>query len=252
MLITTKVEDGVATLTLDHPPLNVITRALARAVRDALPPLAERGDLRVLLLRAEGKHFSAGADVGEHLPPTYRDLIPEFLETVEAVAAFPQPVIAAVLGRCLGGGFELAQAADVIVAGESASFGQPEILLGVFAPLGCVALPRMAGRGAAAELLFTGDALTARRAAELGIVQRVVPDDRLDREATALAGAMAARSAPALRLTKHALRAAALRARPDALRVAERIYIDELMETEDSVEGLRAFLEKRAPVWRHR
>ncbi len=252
MLVKTSIEGGVATLTIDNPPLNVITQALARALREALPPLAERGDLRVLLVRAEGKHFSAGADVGEHLPPTYRDMIPEFLETVEAVAAFPQPVIAAVRGRCLGGGFELAQAADIIVAGEGASFGQPEILLGVIAPLACVALPRVAGRGAAAEMLFTGDPVTARRAAERGIVQRVVPDDQVESEAAGLAERIATRSAPALRLTKHTLRASALRARPDALRLAERIYVDELMETEDAVEGLRAFLDKRAPNWRHR
>jgi cyclohexa-1,5-dienecarbonyl-CoA hydratase len=252
MRVHTKIEGGVATLTLDHPPVNVITQALARELREAIRALAEHADLRVLVIAATGKHFSAGADVAEHLPPTFRDLIPEFVETVEAVAEFPQPVIAAVRGRCLGGGFELAQAADLVIAEEGASFGQPEILLGVIAPVACVTLPRLAGPGAAAELLFTGDAIGAPRAAAMGLVQRVVPDGRVDEEAAGLAARLARLSAPALRLTKHALRGAAVRTRSDALRLAERIYVDELMATEDAVEGLQAFLEKRPPVWRHR
>lgn len=247
-----EVAEGVATLTLDHPPLNIMTRALVRELKTAVGSLAVRDDLRALVIAAAGKHFSAGADVGEHLPPTFGDMIPEFVSTIGAVAAFPVPVIAAVRGRCLGGGFELAQAADLIVAGEGASFGQPEITLGVTAPAACALLPRLVARGVAAELLLTGDAIGARRAHEVGLVQRLAADDRVEAEAAALAGRCARLSASALRLTKRTVGAAARPGLASALRAAEAIYVGELMRTEDAIEGLTAFLEKRPPSWSHR
>jgi cyclohexa-1,5-dienecarbonyl-CoA hydratase len=250
--LRTSTEDGVATLTLDHPPLNILTRAVMTELREELARLAREPALRVLCLAAAGRDFSAGADVREHLPPEYAELIPEVAETMEALAAFPLPVIAAVQGRCLGGGFELAQAADLIVAGESASFGQPEIALGVTAPFASVLLPRRAVWGAAAELLFTGDPIPAARARELGIVQRVVPDDSLAAESRALALRCACHSAPALRATKQTLRSAAALPVAEGLRVAADLYVRDLMRAEDPIEGLRAFLEKRPAVWKHR
>ena len=252
MTLKIGLSDGIATLMLDHPPLNVLTLALVRQIRQTLADLAKERELRAVLLAAEGRHFSAGADVGEHLPPVGREMIPEFMETLEALASFASPVIAAVRGRCLGGGFELVQCADVIVAGESASFGQPEIVLGVTAPAACALLPRRATPGTAAELLFSGDVIPARQAADLGLVQRVVPDGEVESEARALAQRFARHSASTLRATKRTLLAAAERPRADALRTATAIYLAELMETEDAVEGLRAFLEKRTPTWRHR
>jgi cyclohexa-1,5-dienecarbonyl-CoA hydratase len=178
-------DDGVGTITFAHPPLNILTQSLLAEMREALARVSNHRTLRVLILGADGKHFSAGADVGEHLPPRFRSMIPEFLDTIRVIHEFPVPVIAAVRGRCLGGGFELAQAADMVVAGESASFGQPEILLGVFAPAACALLPARCAPGLAAELLFTGDPIDARR--RTGRSRRnVVTDDRVD-EALGLA-----------------------------------------------------------------
>lgn len=252
MTIRTETGAGIATLTIDHPPLNVLTRAVLRDLRETATRLRDDPGVRVVVLAAAGKHFSAGADVGEHLPPTFRELIPEMVWTVEAIASLSVPVIAAVRGRCLGGGFELVQAADIVVAGEGASFGQPEIVLGVTAPIACALLPRRGAYGAAAEILFTGDAISARRAAEAGLVQRVVPDDGVEAEARSLAERCARHSAAALRLTKRTLRAAVGRSRPDALQAAAAIYVEQVMETHDALEGLRAFTEKRTPAWEHR
>ena len=252
MMLDTHVEAGVATLVLHHPPLNVLTQELLRELREAFATLGGRDDVRALVLSAMGKHFSAGADVGEHLPPRFRDLIPEFIATVEAFASFPLPTIAAVRGRCLGAGFELAQAADLIVAGEGAMFGQPEIHLGVTAPAACVLLPRRIRPSLAAEIVFLGDPITARCALEAGLAEHVVPDADVESHATSLAARCARHSGPALRAMKRTVLAVAGLPRAEGLRAAGRIYTDELMKADDAVEGLRAFLEKRAPVWEHR
>jgi cyclohexa-1,5-dienecarbonyl-CoA hydratase len=246
------IEDGVATLTLESPPLNILTRAVLAELRSALDALAAGADVRVLRLCAAGKHFSAGADVGEHLPPQFAELIPEFVDTIERLAAFPLPVVAAVRGRCLGGGFELAMAADVIVASENATFGQPEILLGVTAPAACALLPRLATPGFAAEILFTGDAVSATRARAAGVVEHVVADTAVDDEALALARRMARHSGAALRMTKRTMIEAAGQPRAVALRQAGVTYVQDVMRTEDALEGLNAFLEKRPAAWRNR
>ena len=247
-----KLEEGIATLTIANPPLNILTRAVMAGLRESLEKLAREPELRVLLVLAEGRHFSAGADVGEHLPPSHRELIPEVLRTIEAVAGFPLPVIAGVRGRCLGTGFELAQACDLIVAAQGASFGQPEIALAVTAPAACALLPRRTTYGHAAELLFGGDAIDAAHALALGLVQHVVPDADVEECAVALAERIARHSGAALRATKRTLLETADLSRQDALRRAGEVYLDELMSAADPVEGLEAFLAKRTPVWRHR
>ncbi len=249
--IHTAVAGGVARVTLDHPPLNILTRALLAELRGVLDHLATDRELRVLVLAAAGKHFSAGADVAEHMPPVYRDMIPEFVDTVATLTAFPLPTIAAVQGRCLGGGFELVQGADLVVAAEGAVFGQPEIALGVFPPAACALLPRACHGGLAAELLYTGDVVGAAAAHDAGLVRRVVPDDQLASAADELAGRIARHSAAALRLTKRCVRETCPGER-EALERAGRLYNTELMATEDAVAGLTAFLQKRQPTWRHK
>jgi len=251
--VSSAVEGGIARLTLSHPPLNILTRAVLADLRGAVRAASGDPTLRVAVLAADGRHFSAGADVGEHLPPAWETMIPEFLETVALLRAFPLPLIAAVRGRCLGGAFEIVQAADLVVAGESAVFGQPEIVLGVIPPAACALLPDLAGPARAAEIVFTGDPLTAADARAAGLVARVVPDDRVDDVAAALAVRIARHSAAALRLAKRSLRSPArARAETEALASAQRLYAQELMRTADAAEGLTAFLEKRASVWSHR
>lgn len=251
MTITRAVADGVGRLVLDNPPLNILTRAELATLRKELDALAELPDLRVLVLAARGKHFSAGADVHEHIPPRHLTLIPDFLSTVALLEAFPLPVIAAVRGKCLGGGFELIQPADIIIAAEGASFGQPEILLGVFPPAAVVLLPGRLPPGMVAETIYTGDPLPALDAERRGFVTRLVPDEALERTTDEMARRIARHSAATLRAAKHALRSPAAGSRENALRRAGEIYLHELMATHDAVEGLRSFVEKRAPAWSH-
>ncbi|HYL20944.1 MAG TPA: enoyl-CoA hydratase-related protein [Gemmatimonadales bacterium] len=252
MPVTRTLDSAIGRLTLDRPPLNILTRELLAQLRAELAAAAATPGLRVLLLSAVGPHFSAGADVREHLPPEHAALIPEFLETVAALDAFPLPVIAAVQGRCLGGGFELVQAADIVLAGAGALFGQPEIKLGVIPPAACALLPARVGRGVAADLVYGGDPVTAVEAARVGLVHCVVPDDQLAAAALALATRIARHSAATLRLAKQALRGGETAARAAALRGQGELYLHGVMTTEDALEGLLAFVEKRAPAWADR
>jgi cyclohexa-1,5-dienecarbonyl-CoA hydratase len=251
MTVATTTESGIGRIELDRPPLNILTRDMLRDVREQLRRLAEQPDLRVLLLTATGDHFSAGADVGEHLPPHYLSMIPEFLDTVAALDAFPVPVVAGVRGRCVGGGFELVQPVDLIVAGQGASFGQPEIALGVFPPAACVLLPGRLPPSLVSRLIYSGESIPAAEAERWGLVARVVPDGDVEQEALADARRIARHSAAALRAAKAALRGGGAVARHAALRAAGQVYLHDLMETHDAVEGLRAFTDKRRPVWRH-
>ncbi len=252
MSVQVTFDDGIATVTLSEPPLNILTREVLRHIRDALERLAGEASLRVLVLRAVGKHFSAGADVGEHMPPQYEELIPEFMHTITVLRDFPLPVVAAVQGRCLGGGFELVQGADLVVAGASTTFGQPEIVLGVIAPAASALLPMLCPTARAAEILFTGDPISAADAHAAGLVTRLVSDDHVEQEALELSKRIARHSAAALRITKRVLRAGEAAARATALQQAERLYLKDLMQTHDALEGLTAFLEKRQPTWTDR
>jgi cyclohexa-1,5-dienecarbonyl-CoA hydratase len=251
-MVKGSLENGIGRITLADPPLNILDRKALAGIREQLAALAAESALRVVVLDAEGPHFSAGASVDEHLPPEYEAMIPEFGETIRAIHAFPLPVLAAVRGRCLGGGLEVALAADIVVAGESAVLGLPEIRLGVFPPAACALLPALTHAAVAAELVFTGAPLDASAAAAAGLVRHVVPDDLLEERVLALAGQIGGRSAAALRLAKRALREAADSGPGAGLDRATRIYLDDLMATEDAVEGLTAFVEKRPPAWSHR
>jgi len=251
MPIHASVEDGIGKLVLSYPPLNILSREVMAELRTKLREMEADRTIRVLLLQAEGKHFSAGADVGEHLPPDYKEMIPEFLDTIAAIDAFPLPTVAAVRGRCLGGGFELVLAADLVVASETAKLGQPEIMLGVIPPAACALLPYLCSRGAAAEIVYTGDPISAQQAADAGLVWKVVADGELENEAQAAAERIARHSAAALRSAKRSLRATTAVAHTAAMAAVGKIYVEELMDTDDALEGLNSFLEKRQPTWKH-
>jgi cyclohexa-1,5-dienecarbonyl-CoA hydratase len=245
------VQNGLGRITIDHPPVNILTCDVLRALLADLEALGRDHSLRVLVLSAAGKHFSAGADVSEHLPPLFTQMIPEFIETVAALDHFPAPVIAAVQGKCLGGGFELVLGADLVVAADNASFGQPEILLGVAPPVAAAWLPSRCARGVAADLIFTGDPMTAAEACREGLVRHVVPAADLEARTLELASRITRHSAAALREAKRMLRAHRGETEAARLDAAGRLYVDSLMATRDAVEGLRAFVDKRPPVWSH-
>lgn len=243
-----RLENEVGYLTLNRPPLNVLNIAMLRELSAALEVAAGASAQKALVVRAEGKMFSAGVDVADHTAERVPEMIPLFDCTCAALAEFPAPTLAVVHGHALGGGCELALCCDFVIAAESANLGQPEIKLATIAPIAALRLPRLVGYRRAVELMFTGETLGAAEAARIGLVNRAVPPGELGREVEALLGRLRGLSAAALRLCKRAVRLGA-----DGwakLAEMEILYLDELMATHDAHEGVAAFIEKRAPVWR--
>ncbi len=248
--ISAEVQDGVATLTLDRPPVNVIHIPMLEQLERTLAGLAGDRQVRTLIVRAAGKLFSAGVDVADHTADKVGDMIPLFDRVCRALAGFPVPTIAAVHGHALGGGCELVICCDLAYMAEDAKIGQPEIQLAVFAPVAALRLPYLSGYRAAADLMFTGRTLTAAEALQTGLVNAVVPAAQVMPAAREKAQQIAAHSRAAMTLLKKAL-LHGYRDWAENLPLVERLYLDELMRTHDVNEGLQAFMQKRKPVWRH-
>ena len=244
-------QDGLARLVLNKPPFNVLDIAMMREVSSALESLSEDAAVKVLVFEAaEGsKAFSAGVDVSEHTAEMVEEMIEVFHRIFRLLDALDVPTVAVVGGAALGGGCELALFCDMIIASEKASFGQPEIQVGVFPPVAAVALPGIIGPKKTMELVLTGDRIRAAEAERLGLVNKVVPPDELEAAADELVGKLSKLSAAVLRLTKRAVRVGSVGSFGDGIAAVEEVYLGPLMATEDAHEGLAAFMEKRAPVW---
>ena len=243
--------DGqVARVVLAAPKANIVDQAMMAALAAAFADLRNRPQLKVMILTAEGSHFSFGASVQEHLPEHVRNVLPRFSALLGQMLELPAVTLAAVRGQCLGGGFELALACDFIVAEDGAQFACPEIKLAVFPPAAAVLLPARIGASPAAELVLTGAAWSAAHAAAAGLIVQTAPHGQLEATVeTWIRDHFLARSPVALRYGVRAARLLLRQALQQNLPQLERMYLDELMAESDAVEGLRAFIEKREPHW---
>jgi len=249
--ILTTLEGGVAVLTLNNPPLNLVTLALTRALHARLGELGADPGVRVLVVTGAGtRAFSAGSDVSE-FPAVLDDVVPKKLalenETYGRLADFPKPTIAALNGLAYGGGLELAVCCDVLVAGADVRFALPEIKLGVFPGSGgTVRVPRRVGEGRAKELMYTGEPIEAATAHAWGLVNRVVPPGEALAAAVGLARVLAQRPSRALQLMKQAVALGLATTEGDA--IARTLALsDAVFRTEDCREGIRAFFAKETP-----
>jgi cyclohexa-1,5-dienecarbonyl-CoA hydratase len=244
------VADGVARLTLDRPPVNVITIAVMRELRAALAEATSAPAVKLVTIEGAGDHFSYGASVEEHRPGAIALALAELRGTIEALLAVPAPTAAVVRGRCLGGGFELALACDLIFAAPTATLGLPEIALGLFPPAGAALLPVRVGATRAASAVLTGTASPASAWAAAGLIEVTASAPELEHAVDHWFDAhVASRSAAALRCAAVASRTGVRRQVDTVLPQLERLYLDTLMQTKDAVEGIEAFLAKRPPVW---
>jgi cyclohexa-1,5-dienecarbonyl-CoA hydratase len=249
--IKLEVEGGLATLTLAREPLNVLNIAMMKEINQALDSLDPQS-LKVLLVKAEGKAFSAGVDVGEHLGDQVHEMIEVFHGMFRRMDALGVVTVASVQGAALGGGCEVMAYCDLVVASEKAKIGQPEIQVGVFPPVAALVFPRQMGFKKALELIVTGDTIGAAEAQRLGLVNQVVAPEELEAATDQLVQKLLGLSGLVLKLTKKAVVGGLLDDTDQGLGVIEKIYLEELMQTADAEEGLKAFLEKRKPQWQEK
>jgi cyclohexa-1,5-dienecarbonyl-CoA hydratase len=245
-------DEGVATCTLDRPPLNVLTIGMLDDLDAALAQLEREPELRLVVLRGIGRVFSAGVDVGEHLGDSLGPMLDAFARVAARVIGCDVPILAVIHGSAFGGAAELATLCDLAIATDDAKIGTPEIALGVVPPVGAAVFPRLVGPQRASALVLTGEPITGAEAARWGLIWRSVPAERLDEEVRIITAGFRAKSAASLRLAKRTIRLAARAGLPAAIATANSEQKRALPQTRDAEEGLRAFLEKRQPRWAHR
>lgn len=244
-------QDGIAKLILDRPPLNVLNIEMMSEINFALKQFLKDRSINVVVIAAEGKAFSAGVDVSDHTEDKVEEMIGVFHEIFTNLAELDPPVIAAVKGAALGGGCELATFCDIVLSSERAKFGQPEIQVGVFPPIATIMFPRMMYLKKGFELILTGDIIPASEAETLGLVNHVYPLDTFDDEVAKFIAKVNNNSAVVNRLTKRSIYSVLNIDYEKAVKQIEDLYLKKLMKTADANEGLKAFLEKRKPVWKN-
>ncbi len=244
---------GITRLTLNRAPANVLSIDLMQDINTALESLEYDRSVKLVVLTAAGKYFSAGFELGDHIGDRAYMMLEAFRRIFENLAKLDKPTLAVVGGPALGAGSLLAAGCDIVLAAaQGAKFGHPEIKGGVFNTMAAVLLPRLVGRKKAFEIMLGGASLSAADAERAGLVTRVCPDDKLEAEAAALIQRFQESSAPVMQYTRRAIMGALDLPFPDAVRHAEDVYLNQLMATEDAEEGLKAIMEKRKPAWKDR
>lgn len=250
--IVCEIRDSVARITLSRPPLNIIGIPMMKEMHRALEQIQAAGNVKVLVFDHHGKAFSAGVSIEDHSPEKVEEMLETFHGLFGRLNAFELPSVALVDGMALGGGCELAVFCDMVIASDRATFGQPEIKVGVFPPVAAAVFPRLVGRNRTLELLLTGELIDAAEAKAIGLINRVFPiqvfkdkSDEFIRKLTSLSGRV-------LGLTKRAVDQSLYASVSEGISAAERLYLRELLKTADAQEGLNAFLQKRKPIWKNK
>ncbi len=247
--ILLKKKEGVARIIINRPPLNILNIDTLEEMNQALAELETDDEVKVVVITGAGdRAFSAGVDVGDHLGEKLPKMVEVFNKLFISLVAVDKPTIAVVNGLALGGGCEVVAGCDMAIASDKAQLGQPEVKLGVYPPPASVLFPRLMGRRKAFELILSGDSISAEEAERIGLVNKVVPADELEKAADEFIKRFTANSG--LTLTQ-ARRALYRNLDLNFYEAMEATGIDAamVMAGENSVEGLTAFMEKRKPVW---
>lgn len=251
-LTVERLEDGaIWRLALGGSKGNVLDAELVRALDAALDQAEREPGLKAILVEGQGKHFSFGASVQEHLPGEVAGMLRRFHALLLRMLDGPAPTLAVVRGQCLGGGLELVLACQRVFAARDARLGQPEIALGVFAPFASAMLAERVGRRHAEDLCLSGRSVTAEQALAMGLVDELCDADPAEQALAYARQHLLPRSASSLRFALRAVRDGLKQRLAAELPALERLYLQELMASADAVEGLQAFLAKRAPEWKN-
>ena len=245
-----KKEKHTARITLNRPPLNAMNIEMMTQIGDALDSLYNEDHIKIIVIGSSCKVFSAGVDMTDHAPQKVFQLLEAFHRIFLTMGDIGKPTIAAVNGPALGAGCELATFCDLVVASETAKFGQPELKVGVFPSVATVLFPYLVGKKKAMELILTSDTIGAQEALSLGLVNRVVSPEKLDATVDELASKITTSSAAVLQIMKKAMLSGEGLNFSKALKNSEEFYLNQLMALEDTNEGLRAFIERRTPIWK--
>jgi len=252
--IRTERRGRVGIVTISRPQaLNAVNHEVMHGLIEAVAAFDADPDIGAIVVTGEGKAFVAGADIKEMSEKSYIDMFMSDVQSGwERFASTRTPMIAAVNGFALGGGCEIAMICDIVIASEAAKFGQPEIKLGVIPGWGGTQrLTRAVGKAKAMDLILTGRMMDATEAERAGLVARVVPADRLMDEAIAAAETIASFSKPSTLIAKEAVNRAFETTLAEGIRFERRVFYS-LFATDDQKEGMKAFVEKRKPDFRHR
>src|SRR6202795_2006709 len=247
-----KVEGSVARLTLNRPEHNLLNEEMLRELSDGVGVAGDREDVKLIVLDSACKVFCGGIDIGEYTSQRVFQMLDAFHAAFAGMLEVGKPVLCVVNGPAIGGGAELAAFGDLVIATPKARFAQPEISIGVFPPLASTILPFLVGRKRALEIVLTGEAITAERALDLGLVNRLVPEAKLEQTVNELTERITAHSGPVLTMAKKAILGGMGLSLRDGMKNSMNIFLNELYKLEDSQEGLRALVEKRKPNWKNR
>jgi cyclohexa-1,5-dienecarbonyl-CoA hydratase len=247
-----RLEGEVAHLRLDRPQQNLLNERMLMEVASGINSVSEKSQIKLILLDSEGKTFSGGIELGEYTQRRVFQLLDAFHNAFAAMLDTSKPVLVVVNGPAFGGGAELAALGDLVIATPNARFAQPEIKLGAFPPLAAAVLPYILGPKLALELVLTGEAMSAERAREVGLVNWLVPEDRLVEKVDEVVARVTAQSGPVLTMAKKAILGSLGLPLREGVRNSMKVFLNELADLEDSQEGLRALVEKRAPKWKNR
>src|SRR5688572_9510620 len=241
----------VATLCLSRPPANLLSIEMVEEMNEVLLGLRAHRTLEVLILRGGRESFCGGMDLDELVPQRMQRLIQVYMRIFETLRMMDVVQVAAVEGNAIGAGFELALGCNLFLAAENATFALPETGVGLFPPIATVILPRIAARRKALELVLTGNVVSATELHHHGVINRLLSVARFEAELDEFVSRITSKSGPVLALAKRAQFEAYYSPFPDAVSRAQTLFLRELMDLQDSAEGLRAYQEKRSPKWKN-
>jgi cyclohexa-1,5-dienecarbonyl-CoA hydratase len=250
-LVSLASAGDVTRLTLRRAPLNFLSLELLQQIQEMLESLGASPPGRVLVIDSDCAAFSAGLEMEEQTREGVFLLLDQYHTAVRTLSAFPRPTVAVVRGVALGAGNELAASCDFVLASVQATFGQPEIKVGAIPSLAPLLLPHRIGVQKTLQMILTGNPVDAREAERIGLIYRAVPDDALDAALEELVNSFRSSSAAVMELALRSVRGVRTRELESNLREAQSLYLNELMDLEDATEGIKAFLEKRPPQWKH-
>lgn len=244
---------SAAYIRIHRPPTNVMNLPTIDEINAALTMIEKDSQIAWIVFSGTGdKSFSTGVDIKDHTRDNVKAMLQSFHRIFRTLAASDKITIASVQGYCFGGGMELAVFCDFLIAADNSVFGQPEIKVGCYPPVATAWLPKLIGSKRAFEITMLGENISAQEALNMGLVTKVVPVDRLTAETEDLIKKLSNLSSVVLKKTKQALAAGMDKNFIQALDEAEKIYLEQLVQTEDITEGIAAFMEKRKPVWKNK